>query len=263
MSFRYTNRLVPRIKLRLLVDATLRQHVLPATFTGSCNGIVACTDCYGRLLSLAVDPSSRHLYEDAVSKKPMNLDGLATAIKTACFEANLALRSRKEDAYHSALTHLRADFVRDADYFERWHAETGTSLRPLPFESLRDSPLLFENDGSMAASTPGKPSSNPLVEACRATSFRGTERHMLPVALLTAIDVPTIQASQRREEMADEEQFFWRRVDLIRKAQLNTVGNNKRLYRTLSGSILTPVPPADRNSNQQQEAASAPETSGV
>jgi hypothetical protein len=220
MSFRYTNYVTSLLKQRILFQKQY-ERIVRTVYRGQDAGVTVECNAFGRLLNIQVAPQAVARYQTpagTVAAAP-----LAAAIRAAVLDANTRVRGDKEEAYRASL-----DSVIEAreDRTPAWALENATSLRPLPSDGLAEEARL----GLVREST-----GSPSVVAEWHRAVEGTPAHCLPEyapALLQLRD-PLVVHDKKRQRMADAENQFWRRVDLIRRAQLNVIGPVKRPYASM------------------------------
>jgi hypothetical protein len=217
MSFRYTNQLTSILKHRVLLERS-RQALSTRTFTGHHNGVRVLYTASGAVQSITVDKAAEPLYAGEGAAAKVDTAALSLAIKAAVWDANRKLRAAKEEAYRRSFT-SNAGVARN-EHHAMWFEQSGAALRPLPYEALKDAPCVA------AASPPS------LVATVRSMpGVAASHRAMLP-ALLALEDARQVVAEQR-QELSENELFFWRRVDLIKRAQGNVVAGPKRRYKEI------------------------------
>eukprot|EP00331_Platyophrya_macrostoma_P008999 CAMPEP_0176420266 /NCGR_PEP_ID=MMETSP0127-20121128/8512_1 /TAXON_ID=938130 /ORGANISM="Platyophrya macrostoma, Strain WH" /LENGTH=239 /DNA_ID=CAMNT_0017800845 /DNA_START=50 /DNA_END=769 /DNA_ORIENTATION=- len=215
MSFRFTNQLIGVMKHRILLEQGRRQ-LLQRVFTGICNGVTVKYSAYGRVISIDVSPEAEVAFT-LPNGQGIDNAAICAAVQSAVFLANRQLVEAKEEAYRHSITH-KNDELKAVNDFQMWFAQSATSLSPKPREML---------------------SHDTSVE-----SIKGIRRD-LPDAPMTIADVhaalkpglvyledPKLMVSEQKKEMAEDEREFWRRVELIRKGQIGTIGSSeKRKYK--------------------------------
>lgn len=220
MSFRFTNQLIGVMKHRILLEQGRRQ-LLQRVFTGSCNGVTVKYSAYGRVLSIDVSPEAETVFS-LPNGQGVDSQALCAAVQSAVFVANRQLVEAKEETYRRSITHKNEELKAMND-FQLWFAQSSSTLSPKPRDMLS-----CETD----------------IEAIKRI------RRELPDAPMTVADVhpvfkpglvyledPKLAISEQKKEMAEDEREFWRRVELIRKGQIGTIGSTeKRKYKDSEGS---------------------------
>jgi hypothetical protein len=261
MSFRYTNSLTGVLRHRELLERGRRRLVL-RTFEGRCDGVMVTYTAYGQVKSITVAPDARKRYEDAKGLAT-NLDGLAAAIKGAVCDANRQLRAAKEELYRQSFT--TNEELKKNPHYEMWVEQDGTTLPPLPYDALKDSSVVVNElsrrdptrpaeqvaftspvNGHPASSLPEtigtKAAGGSVGQARNVTGLAAVHRAFTPALLLiddeAAAEAPAseraatgtvdLALASQRYPYAEQERYFWKRVELIRRAQVNVIGSTRK-----------------------------------
>jgi hypothetical protein len=226
MSFRYTNFLTGMFTQRILLHRALTA-VATRKYVGRAQGVVATTTAAGRVLSIAVDSSARADFVDAATGV-VRAAPLAQAIRAALFDATVKVRRDKEEAFRESLrgsTHTMRN-----EHYALWYSANGASLPPFAYDSMADEPFVEALEaGASAQSASGAPAS--VFGEYRAAANDSMAACVPELAgALMQLEDPIVVAEKHRMRVDDAESAFWQRVDLIRRAQVNTIGTRKRRY---------------------------------
>lgn len=219
-----------------------------AAFTGRCNGVEVKYSASGEVLHIDVTAEGRALYEDE-KKVVQRVDDLTAAIKGAIFDAARQVRLAKEELYRQSFT-MNRELDKVANN-KLWYARDAASLPPHPWESIKDAASKLHeaatrNSVTLAPVCAGPvplPSNGGFVGASRNVSGVASTHRVFAPALLfldpTTLPSPRphskapltadeITSWQQRTALEDQERYFWRRVDLIRRAQINVIGGTRK-----------------------------------
>ncbi|EPY35042.1 hypothetical protein STCU_01279 [Strigomonas culicis] len=270
MSFRYTNNLIGALKHRLLLESASRT-IAKSTYTGVCNGVHVTCSGYGTVLAVRLldRPTWEPFYRAALSPPAaeaapaptagLDLAKLSTSIKAALWAAQQQLDAAKEEAHQLALRRNRALLA--AGELRHWYEEDGTTLHPRRCHSLKQemaTPYIQAlrlgktHHEALAAAARPRPAAAGRTRVvtedadCAPAAISIGATHPLWAAGLIRLedggdDAAAASASGRvnanlvlveqKQEMARDEERFWDRVELIRRAQLATIpGGVKRPY---------------------------------
>lgn len=212
MSFRYTNALVGELKQKILLQRALKD-ISTRTFKGRCNGVTLVYSAHGRVSNIQVEKEKESLYFDDKEGRVRG-DALSTAIRAAIWQANQQLRNAKEEAYRSTFQ-FNTELKKKND-FTMWFAQDGASLHPLPYEALN-------NEGANDTFI------NSLRNSGNTTTIASTDRDLAPA--LECLEDHSAVMKEYRRELGEDESFFWKRVELMRRSQSNTIKGVKRAYK--------------------------------
>jgi len=208
MSFRYTNQVTKSFEYYLRLELA-RKRILAQRMRGRCGGLTVTLDAFCRVLSIEVEDKERY---STAEGKVANEEGLCLAVRGAIWDAQSKLQQLKiaeKQRVGAAPPGGYPDSMTDS-----------LMLRPHAYEALS------QDDQSKIPS---------WISAARYEAWDGAGgvgsvyRHLLPMLMMMSDEERCIEV--QRQSMAQEEQVFWQRANLIRRAQRNTVKGARRGYK--------------------------------
>lgn len=227
MSFRYTNFLIGTFTQRILLHRALTK-ISTRTYVGRSAGgsVVVSSNAYCKILDIQVDESAKSQFVDTATGVVNNAAALSQAIRAALFDVNMKIRQDKEESFRESIRNS-PEMLKN-DHYKMWYEHNGGSLAPFVYEAIRDEPLieaLKENEETVSSSSNNK---NILGKA-RAKKINSMAACMPEYAgALLQLEDPLVVNEKQKMRYDDGERAFWQRVDLIRRAQMNTVGSSKK-----------------------------------
>src|SRR3989338_6780589 len=231
MSFRYTNFLIGTFTQRILLHRALTK-IATRTYVGrSAGGAVTVTsNAYGKILDIQVDEAAKAQFVDTATGVVNNAAALSQAMRVALFDINMKVRQDKEESFSESIRNS-PEMLKN-DHYKMWFEHNGGSLAPFVYEAIRDEPLFEplkqqQQEENSPSSTPNA-NSNVLGKA-RAKKINSMAACMPEYAgSLLQLEDPIVVNEKQKMRYDDGERAFWQRVDLIRRAQMNTMGTSKK-----------------------------------
>eukprot|EP00759_Apiculatamorpha_spiralis_P033960 PhF_6_TR35063/c0_g1_i1/m.51095 len=210
MSFRHSNRMIAVFE-NFLKTEECRRRIIKQHIRGRCSGVSVVCDAYCRVLSINIDDKSKYCDgNDVVTDR----DGLCAAVRGAVYDATNKLHQLK-------ISELKRV------------GEVKNVMSQYPdqiFDVLMQRPHAYE---ALTSSQHAPVPSWLATMRAHKAEFEGVTsvQHMMGNYLLNVMDKDRCVEVQR-QAMAKEEVAFWNRVDLMRKAQRNSLGNTLKHRRT-------------------------------
>ena len=204
MSFRYTNKMVGLWKQRILLEQYRRQ-LLPLIFVGSSGGVEVTYTAHGLVRNIRVINEATFRKNDG----ELDVEKLSAAIKLSVWDANQKLRASKEECYRRSFQYNEQ--IRNAGDYKVWFLEDAGTLGPHAYDYVRD-----------------------VINSTRAVDGGGHNFTMADAMPLMAPILLPLQKcngqmleAQAAQDTSKSEEYFWRRVELIRKSQQSVNAANK------------------------------------
>eukprot|EP00760_Papus_ankaliazontas_P037631 PhM_4_TR8637/c0_g1_i1/m.67917 len=206
--FRFQNAAIKGFENNMKM-ALAKNRVLKQKMRGRCGGVLVTCDAYCRVLSIEVEDKARYSNEtDGTVTDPQ---ALCLAVRGAVWDATTKLQHLK----HAEYKRLHGNFAS--------HTPDGNvdslMLRPNAYEAFTADDVSDRLPTWMNAARETEALSRAICVK---------QDHF--VMAIMAMEDESRCVEVQRQIMAKEEQAFWHRVDLIRKAQKNTIRGPKRVH---------------------------------